>query len=61
MATTWQDIFKEDIDKEIDKATDKRQLDDVKSLMETLGLSIDKAMDALKIPPDKRASYMSML
>ena len=58
-------ILKDEIDEvreeervETEKVT---KMADIKSIMETLGLSIEKAMDALKIPADKRASYMAML
>ena len=33
----------------------------IKSLMETLGLSIEAAMNALKIPEDERIKYTNML
>ena len=58
-------IMKDDIDKvvkkKVKKEVEKSKMDDIRNVMETLGLSIEKAMDALKIPADKRASYMAML
>ena len=36
-------------------------LSSIKNLMETLGLSIEVAMNALKIPEDERAKYANML
>jgi ABC-type ATPase with predicted acetyltransferase domain len=36
-------------------------LSSIKSLMETLGLSIEAAMNALKVPEDERGKYVSML
>ena len=36
-------------------------LSSIKNLMETLGLSIEAAMSALKIPEDERIKYASML
>ena len=36
-------------------------LSSIKNLMETLGLSIEAAMNALKIPEDERPKYANML
>lgn len=36
-------------------------LSSIKNLMETLGLSIEAAMNALKIPEDERTKYTNML
>lgn len=36
-------------------------LSSIKSLMETLGLSIEAAMNARKVPEDERGKYVSML
>lgn len=36
-------------------------LSSIKSLMETLGLSIEAAMNALKVPEDERSKYANML
>ena len=33
----------------------------IKSLMETLGLSIEAAMNALKVPEDERIKYANLL
>ena len=36
-------------------------LSSIKNLMETLDLSIEAAMNALKIPEDERTKYVNML
>lgn len=36
-------------------------VDNLKSLMETLGLSLSQAMSALKIPPDKVSHYEKLI
>ena len=36
-------------------------LNSIKNLMETLKLTAEQAMDALKIPDDDRKKYVSML
>ena len=33
----------------------------IQSLMETLGLTIEQAMTALKVPEDERQKYMDLL
>ena len=39
----------------------ERALSDLRSLMETLGLSMEQAMDALKIPETERQEYAGLL
>ena len=39
----------------------KKTLEDIQNLMETLQLSAEQAMDALKIPQEKRENYKKML
>ena len=36
-------------------------LDSIKTLMETMNLTADKAMDALRIPEDKRDYYRTFI
>ena len=40
---------------------EKRQLANLKSLMETLGFTAEQAMDALEVPEDERRRYADML
>ena len=65
MATTWKDIFREDIDKErAEERVETEQqtkMADIRNVMDAFGVSIENAMDALKVPADKRKSYMAML
>ena len=39
----------------------KKTLEAVQNLMETLQLSVEQAMDALKIPQEERENYKKML
>ena len=39
----------------------ERALSDLRSLMETLGLTIEQAMAALKIPESERQKYLDLL
>ena len=39
----------------------ERALSDLRNLMETLGLTIEQAMAALKVPETERQKYMDLL
>ena len=39
----------------------ERALSDLRNLMETLGLTIEQAMAALKVPENERQKYMDLL
>ena len=41
----------------IRKGKENAQVDNIKALMETMDLTIDKAMEALKVPKKKRDYY----
>ena len=77
METTWMDIFKDKIDEKIQEGRDKglkegmeigekegkqkTLLNDIRNIMDTLGLSLEKAMDALKIPKNQRNRYIDLM
>ena len=43
------------------KGHTERALSDLRNLMETLGLTIEQAMSALKVPEAERHKYMDLL
>ena len=45
----------------MEEGMEKTLLKDIASLMDTLKLSADQAMDALKVRAEDRARYLSML
>lgn len=49
------------MEKGYSKGHTERALSDLRSLMETLGLSMEQAMDALKIPETERQEYARLL
>lgn len=49
------------IRKGIAQGHEEERLNSIKSLMETLNLTIDQAMQALKIPSSEREKYAQML
>ena len=59
MCQALMEIMKEEVDRRCDVASDNTTRNNVTALMETMHLSADEAMDALKIPADKRAVIMA--
>ena len=47
--------------KGVEQGDENRLLQDIKSLMETLKLTAQQAMDALKVPKEEQAHYESKL
>lgn len=45
----------------IEEGQEKERLSSIKNIMESLKLTADEAMDALKIPAGERKKYMTML
>ena len=48
----------EDMRNEEDKKT---KMDDIKNVMESFGVTIEKAMEALKIPQSQRSTYAELV
>ena len=57
MSEAMKRIMKDDIEQE----KQNTKVIDIKNLMETLKLTLEQAMDALKIPSDERAMYAGMV
>ena len=52
----------EDMRKESEQqAEQKTLLQAIKNVMESFGVSVEKAMDSLKVPNDQRAHYESLI
>ena len=47
----------EELDDAKKEGREESQIDDIRNLMDSLSLSMEQAMDALKIPEDKREEY----
>ena len=62
MCQALMELLKDQIDEKVntavDVAVDETSERDIKSLMDTLHLSADEAMDILKIPAEKRKIYV---
>ena len=65
MCQALYEIMKEDIDKREAKvkadAADENTVSNLKSMMETLKLTSQQAMDALRVPAGKREMYAARL
>ena len=51
----------EELDDAKKEGREESQIDDIRNLMDSLSLSMEQAMDALKIPEDKREEYKKQL
>ena len=59
MCQALMEIMSDEVQARVDAAIDESQRTSVLNLMETLHLSAEEAMDALKIPESKRAKLMA--
>ncbi len=59
MCQALMEIMSDEVQARVDAATDESQRTSVLNLMETLHLSAEEAMDALKIPESKRAKLLA--
>jgi len=49
------------IDEEAEKKIEKQQIETIRNIKETLKLTTQQAMDAMKIPSDKQVRYANMV
>ncbi len=61
MCEALRELMKDEIQAEIDEATDKSRVTSIKSLMKKMKLTAQQAMDALSIPVSDQKRYSSML
>lgn len=47
--------------KELEEREKQTLIDNIRNLMETLNLTMQQAMDALKIPADKQKEYRTLI
>ena len=59
MAKTWREVF--EFDKELKEREKETKLLDIKNVMESLGVSLEKAMDILKISSSQRSLYADLV
>ena len=61
MCRISDEIFNEGVQKGIEKGATSNLLENVRSLMETLHLTAQQALDALRVPADDQERYIAML
>ena len=61
MCEALQELMKDEITEKVTEKVTESKLEDVKNIMETMKLSIEQAMDALKIPISQREMILKKL
>ena len=65
MSTTWMDIFKDEIDARVNDGRKEERQDTtvahIRSVMESFGVSEERAMDSLNIPQNQREVYAGLV
>jgi hypothetical protein len=61
MCQALRELMKDEIEKEVNTAVSDTKVEAIKSVMKNFKCSVDEAMDALDIPPQKRSTYLSKL
>ena len=61
MERDWMDFFKDEIDERVNSGIQNARVLDLKNIMETFGVSEEKAMDVLKVPQNQRATYAGLV
>lgn len=61
MCEALQELMKDEITEKVTEKVTESKLKDVKNIMETMKLSIEQAMDALKIPTSQREMILKKL
>ena len=61
MAAVWMDIFKNEIDEQRQEARQDTMVSAIRNVMESFGVSEERAMDSLKIPQNQRATYAGLI
>ena len=65
MASAWMEIFKNEIDEKISEGRREQEQETmasaIRNVMESFGVGMEKAMDTLKIPPEQRSVYASLV
>ena len=61
MAAVWMDIFKDEIDEQRQEARQDTMVSAIRSVMESLQVNSEKAMDVLRIPQNQRSTYAGLV
>ena len=65
MPKGWLDFFEDEIEEMVNNGKQETRrvttVEHIRNIMESLGVSTDRAMDTLKIPQDQRAAYAELV
>ena len=65
MGSTWMDIFKDEIDERVNSGKQAQErvttVELIRSLMKNTQWPAERAMDALSIPQNQRATYAALV
>lgn len=61
MCKAWEDMIRETAKKAAEETEERVTLQNIRSVMENLHLSVAQAMDALRIPESRRAQLSAKL
>lgn len=61
MASVWMEIFKDEINEKVNMKEQETMASAIRNIMESFGVGMEKAMDTLKIPPEQRSVYASLV
>jgi hypothetical protein len=61
MCQALEELMKDVIDERVDNAENTLQMANIRNIMDSFGVSAEQAMDALKIPSNKKVFYLSKL
>ena len=61
MEREWTDIFKDVIDAKMNARERDTMLSAIRNVIESFGVSEERAMESLKIPQNQRATYAGLL
>ena len=61
MSAVWMDIFKDEINEREQEARQDAMVSAIRNVMESFGVSEERAMESLKIPQNQRATYAGLV
>lgn len=61
MSDVLMELVKDKVDKKVDEGKQEMTADHIKDIMDSFGVTIDKAMESLKIPPNEWDTYAGLV
>ena len=61
MEDVLMEIVKDRVDERVDAERQQTTVDHIRNIMESFGVTIEKAMDSLNIPQSQRSTYVGLV